>query len=294
MENEMSEIANLMNNLSKSEGFNESLLKGVGIFKATHPRPREPLCYEQGIIIVGQGSKRVFLGGKMYEYNKDNYLVLTVPIPAECETFAKPQEPLLALTVDFEATRLNRVISKMHDHLDLVKLQNIEKQAGLFLSKTTEPFRDTVFRLLKALQSPEESSVIGEAIIDELVFRVMQGENASSLYALAMNNTNLSMINKALQHIHSNFNKPMEVENLSSLVHMSPSAFHRAFKDVTLSSPMQYLKKIRLNRARTLLMDKGSRVNEAANLVGYESTSQFSREFKRYYGTSPVKYINAR
>lgn len=122
----------------------------------------------------------------------------------------------------------------------------------------------------------------------------MHGENASSLYALAMKNTNLSKIEKALKQIHGNYQNPVAVEKLANLVNMSPSAFHRAFKDVTSSSPIQYLKKIRLNKARSLLVENGIRVNEAATEVGYESATQFSREFKRYFGHTPVDFITPR
>ncbi|MBU1231727.1 MAG: AraC family transcriptional regulator, partial [Proteobacteria bacterium] len=156
----------------------------------------------------------------------------------------------------------------------------------------TPPIKETLLRLLQALQSPLDSNVIGQGIVNELIFRIMCGENASSLYALAMKNTNLSRIDKALKLIHSNYRQSIDVDSLAALANMSPSAFHRAFKDVTLSSPIQYLKKVRLGKARSLLMEQGSRVNEAAAEVGYESTAQFSREFKRYFGNSPVECIN--
>ena len=103
----------------------------------------------------------------------------------------------------------------------------------------------------------------------------------------------MSRVDKALKRIHGNYANPMDVEELAALVHMSPSAFHRVFKEVTASSPIQYLKKIRLDKARDLLAEEGLRVGEAAARVGYESPNQFSREFKRYFGASPVSFITA-
>lgn len=288
----MTEAAMLMNRLVKNEALNKTLLPGIGIFKATHSRSREPLCYEQGVIIIGQGSKRVFVGGKSYEYNPDNYLVLSVPIPAECETYATEEKPLLALTVDIDIGMLTHIINQMDDHIDFSLLRKKERQKGLFLTSATPTIKETVLRLLRVLQSPLESNVIGKGIVTELMFRIMCGENASSLYALAMKNTNLSKVAKALKLIHSNYQKSIDINSLATLVNMSPSAFHRAFKDVTLSSPIQYLKKVRLSKAKSLLMERGSRVNEAAAEVGYESATQFSREFKRHFGSSPIEFIN--
>ncbi len=285
----MNEVAQLINRLSIANGVNGTYQEGVFVFKATDYQERQPLCYEQGIIIVGQGAKRVFLGDKVYEYNPDNYLVLTVPLPAECETFATEEEPLLALFVTIDLGILSKIIGKMDDQIDHTFLNQSEKNHGLFLARAVPEIKDTVLRLLRVLQSPTESRILGDGLVYELIFRVMCGENASALYALSMKNTNLAKIDKALKQIHGNYPEPIDVNSLARLVNMSPSAFHRAFKDVTSSSPIQYLKKIRLNNAKSMLIERGMRVNEAATFVGYESTNQFSREFKRYFGLSPVK-----
>jgi AraC-like DNA-binding protein len=290
----MDEIARLMDTLSTTEGLNPTQLPGVQIYKASHYQPRQPLCYGKGVIIVGQGSKRVFLGNREYEYNPDNYLVLSVPLPAECETMATPDEPLLCLMVDIDLGMLGQIIGKMDDQIDHARIEQQDKNQGLFLAKAVPEIKKTVLRLLQALNSPLESSVLGPGIVHELLFRIMCGENASSLYSLSMKNTNLSRIDKALKQIHGNFQDPIDVNGLASLVNMSTSAFHRAFKEVTASSPIQYLKKVRLDKAKSLLMESGMRVNEAATGVGYESATQFSREFKRYYGHNPVEAIGGR
>jgi len=287
----MCEIIDLMDQLAEKDGFNYTSLSGVKIFKASQYLPRKPLCYEQGIIIVGQGSKRVFLGENEYEYNPDNYLVLSVPLPVECET---KDIPFIALMVDINIGILNRIIEQMDNHIDLSLLKQKDKHQGLFLAHTTQEIKDLVVRLLSTLQSDVESKVIGPGIVHELVFRIMCGENAAPLYALAMKNTNLSKVDRALRKIHGNYQHAMNIDKLAGLVNMSPSAFHKAFKEVTSSSPIQYLKKIRLDKARTLLMKRGIRVNEVATEVGYESATQFSREFKRYFGKTPVSFIDNR
>lgn len=288
----MTEAAELMGNLAKQEGFNETRVTGVGIYKASQSTPREPLCYEQGIIIVGQGKKRVYYGEQVYEYNPDNYLVLSVPIPAECETLTGPGEPMLAMTVDLDVRQLNGIIDQLENHFEPELLEKNVKAKGLFLSSATREIKETVMRLLRVLQSPVESKILGKALVRELIFRILVGENGATLLALTIKNTDLARIDKALKRIHSDYNQRIDVNSLASMVNMSASTFHRAFKEVTSSSPIQYLKKVRLTKARSLLVENGARVNEAATEVGYESSTQFSREFKRYYGRSPVQYSN--
>ncbi len=287
----MSEMAMLMDRLAAGDGLSDTPLPGVRIYKATQYVPRAPLLYEQGLIIVGQGAKRVFLGSVEYEYNPDNYLVLSVPLPAECETTASKENPLLALLVDIDLRVLNNIIGAMDDHSDLSRWDEPVSSHGLFLAHADASFKLAVQRLLMALQSPLEAEVLGEGLVRELIFRVMSGDNAASLYALAMKNSNVSRIDKALKQIHGSYQEPMDVTDLAGMVNMSVSAFHRAFKDVTASSPIQYIKKIRLNKAKDLLLEQGLRVNEAASTVGYESATQFSREFKRYFGDSPVAFV---
>lgn len=288
----MSEIAELMSELAKQEGLNETNLAGVSIYKASGPLSREPLCYEQGIIFVGQGEKRVYYGGEVYEYNPHNYLVLPVPIPAECETFVINDEPMLALMVDIDVRVLVDIIS----HLDTIPGQGLlsvnEKRKGLYVSPVTDQIRETIRHLLCSLRSPVESKILGKNIVRELFFRILLAENGGTLLALTEKTTDLARIDKALQRIHSDYNKQLDVQSLASMVNMSTSTFHRTFKEVTSTSPIQYVKKVRLTRAKTILVEDRLRVGEAAAEVGYESATQFSREFKRYFGRSPVDYCS--
>ncbi len=287
----MSEVAKLMDELAKDDGINKTHLLGVNVYKASQSSPREPLCYEQGVIIVGQGAKRVYYGGDMYEYNPENYLVLPVPIPAECETFVRDEEAaMLAMMIDIDVRVLGEIIGELENLVEPELYEVKEKPKGLFVSPITAEIRETVVRLLRSLQSPVEAAVIGKEIVREFYFRLMLAKNGMTLLALTMKNTDLARIDKALKLIHSDYNKKLDVNRLASMVNMSISTFHRTFKDVTSTSPIQYIKKVRLTKAKTLLLEDHSRVNEAAAEVGYESTTQFSREFKRYFGRSPVEY----
>ncbi len=287
----MHRVADIVGRMAVEEGYNKTELDGVVLFKASKAKGREPLCYGQGVIFVVQGAKRVYLGDVSHEYNPEKFLVLSVPIPAECETFATEVEPLLAIGISLDTIFLNQIIHAMDEFSAHSPSQAGGTRGGLFLGEVTHVIEDILYRLVMLLQSPLESKLLGKGLLKELFFRIIQQDSSELLYALTMKNTSLSRVDKALKHIHANFTQSMNIDELSVLVNMSPSAFHRAFNDVTASSPIQYIKKIRLDRARELMLNKHLRVSEAAMQVGYESSTQFSREFKRYYGSSPSDYI---
>jgi AraC-like DNA-binding protein len=287
---EMDKMASLMDKLAPLDGANATHLPGTQVYREIQHVARQPFLYNQGVVVIGQGAKRVYWGDTVYAYDPETYLVVSVPIPAECEILASRAEPLLALIVDIDIGMLNRIISHMDEHVDHALLPRREKHRGLYVAAVTPAIKDVVGRLLSALQSPVEAGVLGKGLVYELLFRIMCGENAGALYALAMKNTNLAKIEKALKLIHASYNSAMNVDSLAALVNMSPSAFHRAFNDVTASSPIQYIKKIRLSKARDMLLEQQVRVSEAASQVGYESAAQFSREFKRYFGNSPSEF----
>ena len=172
-----------------------------------------------------------------------------------------------AIIIDIDIGVVNRIITHMDEHIDHSLLERREKHRGLYVAAVTPMIRDVVERLLSALQLPVESGVLGKGLVYELLFRIMCGENAAVLYALAMRNSNVAKIEKALKLIHSRYNSAMNVDSLAALVNMSPSAFHRAFNDVTTSSPIQYIKKIRLTKARDLLLEQ--RDHDGETVIGW-------------------------
>jgi len=273
--------------LATKEGYNPTELSGVGIFKSSQSMPREPLCYSQGIIIIVQGRKRVFFDQHVYDYNPDTYLVLTIPLPAECETIVEGDQPLLALVINFDMPILNELVRVFEEYGQRKLTDNIANNKGLFVSDCTAEFSCAITRLAQCLNSPIQSDIIGKGLIKEVFYHILCGPQAAPLFALVSHNTHLSRIERVLKHLHNNFQGKLDVEQLAAMANMSSSTFHRNFKLVTASSPIQYVKKIRLSRARELLLDQGLKVKQAAAQVGYDSPTQFSREFTRYFGQSP-------
>ena len=290
----MNTMSQLISGLAPQEGVNYTNLPDVELYRVSRYQPPTPLTYRKGIFIIGQGSKRIYIGGKQLDYNHDNYLVLSVSLPLDCEVFTSEEEPFLSIFIKIDMGDLGRIIDKMEQYGDKTLFNREKNQPGLFISMITPDIMESACHLLRVLSSPVESEVIGRGIVNEILYRILCSENAASLYSLFIKNSDLSRVDTAIMQIHQNYHKPMNVDQLAAMVNMSTSSFHRAFKEVTASPPIQYIKKVRLNKARELFLEKGLRVGEVAAAVGYESASQFSREFKRYFGNSPAEFNSLR
>ena len=276
-------IAELLDLLAVGEGYSPSLLDGVRFMRANGPKPRVPIVYEPSIIIVGQGRKRVFLGDQAYVYDSNNYLVLSVPLPLECETDASPETPLLGLCLRVDPVALGELLMEMED--DRAPPEMVR---GLYATPLTEDLDCAAVRLLECLQSPMDARILGPGIVREITYHVLRGEQGGALRAVSARHSRFGQIARVLRRVHQEYHKELDVESLAREANMSVSSFHHNFKAVTSTSPVQYLKSIRLHKARALMLQGDHNASTAANRVGYSSLSQFSREFKRYFGSSPT------
>jgi len=288
----MSRLVELLESFSISDsGLTESRLAGVNFFKSNKHIPRTPLLYEPGIIIVAQGHKIGYQGGQAFQYDANNYLVVSVTMPFECETFATPEEPLLGLRIDVDMAQLHDLIGRMGLQAGTGRTSGRSLPIVVGPAVVDEDMADATIRLVRCLQSETESQILGPGLVREILYRALCGTQAPALYSLAMHSGTFSQVARALKILRNNFAKKIDVEQLAGIAGMSASAFHRAFKEITSDSPIQYLKKVRLTKARDLMVQENMKAYMAADQVGYESSSQFSREFKRYFGQSPAEMI---
>ena len=266
-------------------GFAETGVPGVGFFWNDHPVPRAPLLYESGLVLVAQGKRVGYLGGRRIEYGAGTALVIGVPVPFECEVQASPDEPLLGLRLDVAPALLHGLIAQTEGRV--CDPESAGAHFGVEPVSIEGELLEATKRLVRSLADPLDRAVVAPAAVREIVFRILRGDQGRVLAALTRHQSAYASISRALTRIHRDYHETLNVAELASESAMSVSAFHRAFKQVTGESPLQYLKKLRLLKAKARLVFEGMRVEEAANSVGYVSPSQFSREFKRYFAVPP-------
>jgi len=288
----MSQLAELLTQLNPPEGFSESIFKGVHFMKATHHIPRSPLLYDSGIYIIAQGNKVGYLEGEYFEYDMNNYLVVSVAMPFECETFATPESPLLGLFIEIDAVQLYDIIAQLRQHTGFPNCVEKIMPKGIGPAPLELEMYEAATRLVNCLNSKTKSNVLGAGIIREILFHALHGTQSPVLFSLASHNDKYARIARAIKFIHDHYSNKIDIGELANQANMSTSSFHRHFKEITSESPIQYLKKTRLNMARKILLQRHSNANVVAKEVGYESESQFSREFKRYFDELPSSLKN--
>ncbi|ELY2907099.1 AraC family transcriptional regulator [Cronobacter dublinensis] len=273
----------LLEKLAPQQGYTRSLLDTVRFMRSDRALPRTPVLYEPCIVIVCQGCKRGYLADNVYTYNASHYLVLSVPLPFSTETDATPQEPLLAVAVRLDMT----VIADLVLTLDGGQAAPATPPEGILSTPLDEPLADTTLRLLRALSHPQEAQILGPAIVKELYYRVLMGEQGGAIRAALASVGKFSRIARVLQRIHTDYAGRLDVATLAAEAGMSAPAFHAHFKAVTRNSPVQYIKAVRLHQARLMMIRDNLSAATAAVRVGYESPSQFNREFRRLFGRTP-------
>ncbi|MFM0615895.1 AraC family transcriptional regulator [Paraburkholderia nemoris] len=277
-------MVSLLERLAPNEGYTQSALEGVRFMRSNRPLGRTPVLYEPSIVIVCQGRKLGFLGEEVYVYDAQHYLILSVPLPFSTETEASEAEPMLAVTLRLdliELTDLILAIDRSGSHQEGTPL-------GIVSTPLEGDLAEAALRLLQALTSPLDAEVLGPAIVREICYRVLIGERGAAMRAALAHQGRFGRVAKALRRIHTDYAQPLDVSRLAEEAGMSVPAFHVNFKTVTLTSPIQYIKSTRLHQARLLMIRDGLTAASASARVGYESPSQFSREFKRFFGRSPV------
>ena len=288
----MAHLTELLKNFPDIEdGVHESRLKEVLFFQETKYIQRRPIVYDPGIAIVAQGHKIVYLGGQKFQYDANNYLVTSITMPADCETCASPDEPVRGLYIYIDMFQLHDLIGRMGLQGPITKGSDKVLPRGIGPAVMEQEMADATTRLVRCLQSETEAEILGPGLVREIMYRALCGTQAPVLYSLARHSGTFSQVAHALKVIQSDYSAKLDVEQLADTAHMSASAFHRAFKEITSDSPMQYVKKIRLTRARDLMVQENMKAYLAADQVGYESSSQFSREFKRFFGQSPAEMM---
>lgn len=266
-------------------GILPSVLNGVKLTRSACSSSRNPVMYEPCIVIVAQGIKRGFLGDRMFIYDARNYLTLTVPLPFECETEVAEDGTFLGVVIRIDLAMVGELVMKMGAGQPTL----LQPEATVIETPVDLALSDATVRLLECMVSPVDAGVLGPQIVREIHYRVLCGQQGGALQALLLTGGTRMLMHRILHRMHSDYARPMDIASLANEAGMSVSALHHHFKVLTDTSPLQYLKTIRLHKARMLMVQEAVGAAIAAERVGYESPSQFSREFKRLFGASPTE-----
>ncbi len=256
--------------------------------------PRKPVLYKPSIVVVLQGSKKGYVGNRICTYDADNYFVSAIPMQFECETFGSKECPLISVSIAIELSILREIVMQIE-----MKPRREREIEACYATPMTGEIADALDRLLTILAPASEGSVnalcdlklLGPFLLREIYYRVLQGPHGGALYALATRHNHLSDMNKVIDLIHEKYATDLSVDDLAKSLNMSATMFHQYFKELTETSPIQYLKSLRLHKAKMFMVQDGLNASEASEKVGYSSLSQFSREFKRMFGCSPTEEV---
>lgn len=287
---QQNELARLLTRLAPAEGTNPTPRTGLDVLRADQPRARGPVVYQPSLNIVAQGSKRAYLGTETFVYDPLHYLVLSVPLPLEAEIVdATPERPYLGLRLQLQSTELSDLLIEAGDGFD--RRCNSAAQRGICLSPLNEALYGAVLRLVAALGDDRDRRVLAPLAEREVLYHVLAGEQGKLLREVALRDSRSHRIAEVLRYLQAHYDQPLDIPTIADVANMSPSTLHHTFKEVTCSSPLQYLKSVRLHQARLLMLQDGLGASEAGHRVGYGSASQFSREYRRLFGVPPSRDV---
>lgn len=280
-------MVSMLERLAPSEGYNLTRLPDVRFLRSNRPLTAVPVLYDPGIVIVCQGRKRGYFGDQVYLYDDQHYLAVSVPVPFTMETDASAEKPLLAIYMHLDFKLAADLMLQIDQHGGMEPAQ----PRGLISTPMDRRLCESLVRFLEAMSQPLEAGILGPTLVREIYFHVLTGEQGASIRAALAMHGQFGKIARALRRIHASFDADFSVEQLAREAGMSVPTFHMHFKAITETSPMQYVKSIRLHQARLHMVRNGMTAAAASVEVGYDSPSQFSREFKRLFGRSPVEEV---
>ncbi|MEQ8936897.1 MAG: AraC family transcriptional regulator, partial [Amphiplicatus sp.] len=252
--------------------------------------PTEPVIapYEPAVCIVAQGEKQAILGDALLTYDPAKFLVVSADVPVLCNiTRASPAAPYLCLRLDLDLAALGAMMLE----LGIEPARGDAPGPALALSAATPELIDSATRLVKLLGDPKDARALAPLVEREILYRLLTGEQGNKIRQIAVSDSKLAQVTRAIGWIKKNFAEPFRIEMVAAEARMSASALHQHFKAVTAMSPLQYQKQRRLQEARRLILWESLDAANAAHRVGYESPSQFSREYARVFGAPPLRDV---
>lgn len=280
------ELAGRILRMTDQDGIQNTAIAGLDLFRSSGPTLPMPTLYRPCLCIMAQGSKEVRLGEERYVYDPLNYLVTSVTLPVTGQVIdASPQRPYLSLRLEIDPAQIGSLIADAGP----IGVPAPGAQRGLFVDRLDIQLLDAVIRLLRLLDTPRDIAMLAPLALREIFYRLLHSPHGQRLHEIAIADSQSQRIARAIDWLNRHFDEPLRIDDLAREVNLSPSTLHHRFKAVTALSPLQYQKQLRLQEARRLMLSENLEAAAASYRVGYESPSQFSREYSRLFGAPPLR-----
>ncbi|MFW9637660.1 AraC family transcriptional regulator [Vibrio parahaemolyticus] len=265
-------------------------ISGLRFSRWTTPTPPTSYTHNPSICLIAQGRKRVLLGEESFIYDANHFLISSVDLPIIANIIeASEEQPYLGLIMELELTEISQLIVDS----ELAFTQAKEAQKGIAVGELSESLLDAFVRLAELLDEGQNIKILAPIIKREIFYRLLMSEQGTRLHQIVTAGSHSHQIAKAIDWLKNNFVKPLSVGDLASYTGMSKSSFYTHFRSMTSLTPLQFQKKLRLSEARRLMLTENLDAMAATFKVGYESPSQFSREYSRLFGAPPSKDIKS-
>ena len=282
-----SELVNLVDQRTATDGITRTALEDFALFRTSVDIPRTPELEAPALVLLLQGTKVCHYGETTATYTGPQVVVGLLASPVETEFVgASPETPFLAVGIELDISRLAELVVRLDDIEPRPPTVDDRDASVKFSTPLSDELAAPFMRLIGMLDQPADLAILGPAAIDEIYYRLVTGHRGHQVRNLLQQNGKVKRIARAVHHIHEHLDEPVAADQLAELVHMSRTAFFSTFRDVMGSSPLQYVKTVKLLEAQRLIHE-GHRVSEAGYAVGYTNLSQFSREYKRQFGHPP-------
>ena len=274
--------------IAGKDGDHPTNIPGLSIHRHSSPAKLNCAAYKPSLAIIVQGAKRVVLGGETLVYGASDYLLTSIDLPVLSQvSLASADEPYLSMAFQIDTTRIPALLGAV----DNEAAKSSGSPRGMTVSKLTPDLEDAALRLLRLLDRSADRAVLLPLIEQEILYRLLIGPHGATLRQLMTAVCQPHQIGRAVAWLKEHYSRPLRIDDLASRVSMSVSSLHHHFKAITAMSPLQYQKQLRLQEARRLMLEESLDAGDAGHKVGYESQSQFSREYARHFGEPPMRDI---
>ena len=273
---------------ARTDGVHATAIAGLSLMRISQPTTPSHGLINPLLCIVAQGTKRTIAGDRVMSYDANKFLVVSADTPIIGQVLeASPEAPYLCFKLDLDPASIAELLIDVGG----VGVGASEADASVSVSDLTPELIDAATRLVRLLASPDDIRVLAPMVKREILYRVLQTDQATRLQQIAVAESRLQQVNRAIGWIKSNYRETFAIETVAAEARMSPSSLHVHFKAVTAMSPLQYQKQLRLQEARRLMLAEAVDAASAGHRVGYDSPSQFSREYARTFGMPPLRDV---